>query len=466
MYINDNLTTVPIAIADKPVGGVIGTAATTVDIGSLFLVTQNTAGQVLTLPAPSNPRNGLYARVVGIGSASFTMYGVGVDANANESFGDFVWANSAWRSQRTANNSSYEVAVVRASGTIDIADPIAAGARPIVAGSFNVASAIGLDSVGTDARMTVTFTAPLSTANYIISGSLRSKVPAAWNTDNDTIWTVVDKSTAGFTMSTRELAGAVQGLFFDFQVVERVTVTGSATLAPIPPVIQRFLANGTYTPTVGMKYVTVEMVGGGGGGGSVDAATALQLNTSGAGGAGGYLKLLLTAAQIGASRAITIGAGGLGGVGVNVAGAAGGSTIVVGIGTANGGNGGSAGLVGTTGSRISNVGYGGLFTINLGTDIGSRSGQPAQPSYANAIGTANCIVFAAEGGKTVFSRQSPGGAAAFNVAMPVAAGGNNLLAAVIANTGDGGDGRWVTNRPTQSGGNGSSGVVVITEYFA
>lgn len=65
---------------------------------------------------------------------------------------------------------------------------------------------------------------------------------------------------------------------------------------------QIFTSSGTYTPSTGMAYCLVRIVGGGGGGGVGGGASA--------GGAGGGAEVLLTAAQIGASKMVTIGAGG------------------------------------------------------------------------------------------------------------------------------------------------------------
>src|ERR1044071_8503502 len=77
---------------------------------------------------------------------------------------------------------------------------------------------------------------------------------------------------------------------------------------------QVFSTSGTYTPTAGMLYADVEVVGGGAGGGACDNSIANFPNAGGGGGAGGYARELFSAAAIGASQVITIGAGGAGGV--------------------------------------------------------------------------------------------------------------------------------------------------------
>jgi hypothetical protein len=71
---------------------------------------------------------------------------------------------------------------------------------------------------------------------------------------------------------------------------------------------QIFTSSGMYTPTAGMIYCFVEMLGGGGAGGG--AGTSPTYNSmGGGGGAGEYCRSLFTAATIGSSQTITIGAG-------------------------------------------------------------------------------------------------------------------------------------------------------------
>ena len=67
----------------------------------------------------------------------------------------------------------------------------------------------------------------------------------------------------------------------------------------------------TYTPTSGMVFVFVELIGGGGSGGTAQ-STSLNHTTSGGGGGGGYIKALYSASDIGSSQSYTIGAGGVG----------------------------------------------------------------------------------------------------------------------------------------------------------
>jgi len=75
-------------IADLPAGGAIGTAATTVDLYSSFSIGQTTAGQTITLPAPSVTSSGHVAYVTNAGSTSFSFYGLTVGSGTSA---EVIW---------------------------------------------------------------------------------------------------------------------------------------------------------------------------------------------------------------------------------------------------------------------------------------------------------------------------------------------------------------------------------------
>lgn len=128
-------------------------------------------------------------------------------------------------------------------------------------------------------------------------------------------------------------------------------------------VAQLVTATGTYTPTPGMLYVDVICYGGGGGGGG--AKSAAHNSGGGGGGSGARSRATLTATQIGASKAVTIGAGGAGGISTGGNGVAGGDTSLGVLVIAKGGSAGQ----GRDGSTIitSNPGTGGLASTGTGT---------------------------------------------------------------------------------------------------
>ena len=148
--------------------------------------------------------------------------------------------------------------------------------------------------------------------------------------------------------------------------------SGFSTIA-----IQVFAYTGgaqTYTPTTGMKYCIVELWGAGGGGGSCSTNSLVSGAGSGGGG-GGYARSLLTAADIGASKTVTIGRAGSGGTpGGNNAGGTGGSSSLSTIMVCGGGVG------GTSGQNF--VGYGGTGGTVSGTKV-SFSVSGGRGGYAN-----------------------------------------------------------------------------------
>jgi hypothetical protein len=149
---------------------------------------------------------------------------------------------------------------------------------------------------------------------------------------------------------------------------------------------QVFAASGTYTPSANMLHCIIECVGGGGGGGG-SAGTSGSIYGGGGGGSGAYSRLLATAATIGASQTVTIGAAGTGGATGANNGTAGGDTSVgtlcIGKGGAFGGGGSSAssgigGLGGVAGTgdiaAAGNSAFNGVATGTLNPILPSGAG--------------------------------------------------------------------------------------------
>ena len=113
------------------------------------------------------------------------------------------------------------------------------------------------------------------------------------------------------------------------------------------PLPQIFTSSGTYTPSPGMTACVVECIGAGAGGGGMAASAGGGQSAAGGGGGGGYSRKICTAADIGTSKAVTIGAAGAGGAAGNNNGIAGGDTSV---GSLCIGKGGSPGIAGANGA--------------------------------------------------------------------------------------------------------------------
>ena len=208
-------------------------------------------------------------------------------------------------------------------------------------------------------------------------------------------------------------------------------------------VVQVFTSTGTYTPTSGMLYCTIEVVGGGGGGAGVAATDSTHIALGGGGGGGGYARKTVTAATIGVSQSVTIGAAGTGGTGNN-GGGTGGTTSVGAIVSASGGGGGVNGSSGSGNGGAGGLGSSGDININ-----GAGGGMGA--------GVVNLFCAGSFGGTSYFG----GGAASVGQNSGHQNGGNGTA------YGGGGGGGMTTNSSgtAANGGSGFAGVVVITEYI-
>lgn len=216
------------------------------------------------------------------------------------------------------------------------------------------------------------------------------------------------------------------------------TITNGMTV-----VKQVFTSSGTYTPTTGMAYAILECQGPGGGAGGM-AGAGSNGGYSGSGGAGGYSKVLVTAATVGASQAITIGTGGNGGTaGANNGSAGSGATSVGTLCVANAGSGGGGG---TAGSSQGAGGAGGA----------AGTGDIAVPGSAGQGGlnaTVITIAFPTPDGPSAF--YGVGGTSRTTNGAGNNAGGFG---------GGGGPALENNNAVNVAGGNGAPGVVYITEF--
>lgn len=210
---------------------------------------------------------------------------------------------------------------------------------------------------------------------------------------------------------------------------------------------QVFTSSGTYTPTSGMRTCLAIAVGSGGGGGGVGSSAASSLGAAG-GGAGSTSYKRLTAADIGASKAVTIASGGAGGIGAND-GAAGGDSSLDTLCIGKGGSG---------GAQASAFGYG---TGGAGGVAGTGDlNVPGMPGFGG-VGAIGASV-ATKGGAGGSSPYGAGGREVAQIASGAVTNGNN-------GTGNGSGGSGATNlaaggATTANGGNGTAGIVIIFEY--
>ena len=207
--------------------------------------------------------------------------------------------------------------------------------------------------------------------------------------------------------------------------------------------VQVFVASGTLIPTVGTGYSVIEVQGGGAGGGGATVPSAGNMSLGAPGGGGAYGKGWFNAAAIGASKIVTVGAGGIGVAGA--AGSAGGASSVGALISAPGGIGGSA-LNNQVPPQYN--GNGATTSAPSGANIVGVSGTSTGLSYAQSQ-------FFGWGGCGGDSNYGEGGGI-----TPINTTGSNSL-----NYGTGGGGTAAgSGSAILTGGAGKSGVVIVWEY--
>ena len=206
--------------------------------------------------------------------------------------------------------------------------------------------------------------------------------------------------------------------------------------------IQVIESSGTYTPTAGMEYCQIEVLGGGGAGGGARATGGNTCSSGSGGGAGEYARGVFSAATIGASQSVTIGAGG---IGISSGtGGTGGNTSVGALISAFGGIGGTSDSAIGSGSREGGLG---------GT--GGTGGEVRTPGSVGGFSWATYT--------PPISRSGIGGNSQYG------AGGNssssiNGYPGLGYGSGGGGSSNY-SSQPARTGGAGAKGVVIITEYI-
>lgn len=207
----------------------------------------------------------------------------------------------------------------------------------------------------------------------------------------------------------------------------------TASVSSTVPIIRTYTSNATWTKPPNLKYIIVEMVGGGGGGGGC------YNYGGGAGAAAGYCKKIIAASSLNSTESVVIGLGGSGGSPQNP-GADGGTSSFGSHCSATGGKGGGAQntIINATNGSIGGIGINGDINF-AGTNSGGATGS-GQPVYCGA--------------SSVFG----GGATTIAVTTP----GNGFSATGYGSGGSGGNGYSIIN---QGGGNGSGGIIIITEHY-
>jgi hypothetical protein len=212
--------------------------------------------------------------------------------------------------------------------------------------------------------------------------------------------------------------------------------------------VVRITNDGTYTPTTGLISAIVYSTGGGGGGGGAD-GDGTAGGGGGGGGAGGTCIEDFTAADIGASVTVDIGAGGGGGSGTDgTSGSNGADTTFGSLHTATGGTGGNGTGIATSVTRAPG-GAGGSCT----------GGSAAMPGGAGMFGFGNTAIvgIGGHGGGTVWGSGGSGDVSVIS--------GSQTGESTGTDGSGGGGGSNLDSSTGADGGNGEAGVVIIYEFL-
>lgn len=195
----------------------------------------------------------------------------------------------------------------------------------------------------------------------------------------------------------------------------------------------------TYTPTPGMNTVIAYVQAAGGGSDGLPATSITQFALSVAGYSGALAVGKFTAAQIGSSQTVAVGAGGSPGASGGGVATAGGNSSFGSLAVANGGPAGN-GHYGPTTSSILIVGNAAPVPVATGGNIFNAPGSQGSPSMGAANGSASGNL-AAVGGA--------GGVSPFSAGGPGTGGGGAALVGAQSGT---------------PGNSGLDGIVILYEY--
>lgn len=248
-----------------------------------------------------------------------------------------------------------------------------------------------------------------------------------------------------------ELCGVVvaSGLALDktnnAQLIAAIKLLRAITIPP-----QLLASSGTLVPPPNYFAAIIEGLGGGGGGGSGFGAPSPNVSAGTGGGSSGYFRKLYSAAQLGASASMLIGAAGTGGAPGQNTGSVGGNTVFTPSGsgpicTASGGGGGPFGITSTAIQR-------GGYLAGSGSASGGDIDIDGQPGSWPLLfgGSTSYQAISGSGGNSFYwpGGQSSQEEAAGNIARGYGAGG-------------GGGAALTTSR---AGGNGYQGCIIATFF--
>jgi hypothetical protein len=327
--------------------------------------------------------------------------------------------------------TQYNVLLGQNTTTVGLAAPTATVGVPLVSTGGSSYPAFGTATVGGGGTGDTSFT-----AYSVITGGTTS--------------TGALQNVSGVGVANQVLTSNGPGMLPSWQTI-------SSSITPINVITYDTAGTYTYTPTSGMKLITVEGCGGGGSGAAVPNTSSSQVAASSGGGSGGYSKYIVTAAQVGTSQPVVVGAGGF---------VSGGSLD----GKMSSFGSGTGGFFNFSGGFAGQEGFsftpGGVY-ITTPSGSGNYGSSPAGytpiVTAAGNVGTSGIIYNANNyqggvGGASYFGGSAGGGLNRNGIFKGYGSAGYS----------PGGGGGGNINTPSSSlvsGLAGADGIVIITEYF-
>lgn len=358
----------------------------------------------------------------------------------------------------TINTSTGQLGSESASalGAITTITGNTGGAESPSAGNFNIVGTGSITVAGSANTETVQLTGLTNHAVLVGAGTATMTKIGPTSTVGQVLQSAGSSADPAFSTATYPLTTTSQQILYSTanNVVGELTTansklpatnsSGTLAMRAFSVVTQVFTGSGTYTPTSGMLYCKVRMVGGGAAGGGAAATGAAQGSVGSGGGSGEYAEATVSAATIGASQTVTIGTAGTANSGAT--GGNGGNTSLGAIVAANGGSGGITSAAGVSGQVNGGAGgtggSGGSFRAN---------GQHGTQAY-QIVSTSTLIP--GDGGNSHFGSGGQGSTA-------ITAGTG--AAGTIYGSGGGGSGN-TASLTAKLGGAGTAGIMVIDEY--
>lgn len=330
------------------------------------------------------------------------------------------------------------------TGTITLGSAIASGAAINLCG-FHTFAAAGVTNSTVVSYLILDANGAweYGTGTYTTSGTTLSRTLGASSTGS--LLSLSGSAQVFITARAEDIVNTTTQVIAGTGMSGGGALSGNVTLTNAGVVtvkVQTFAASGTYTPSAGMLYAIMEGVGCGGGGGGV-ANDVSGADSAGGGGSGSYSKVTVSAATVGASKAVTIGSVGTSGANTGGNGGAGGDVSVGTLLVAKGGSGGTGGTNGAGGAG----GVAGTGDLTIVGNAGSAGSNAGSSGTNNGMFRSGCAPSFWGGGAMPSSSEAS------------AAGRNG------GNYGAGGEGglSWV-NGGAAAGGTGGAGFVLITEY--